>query len=140
MKALFDTCVVLDFLMNRDGFANDAEGILRKCVYQEMDGFLTAKSISDIFYVYRKSTKDATLACKRIGELLSILSLLDTTKEDVLNALPLPYTNDLEDGLMMEAARRERMDIIITRNLRDYLKSPVKAISPGQFLLAEDRS
>ena len=66
--------------------------------------------------------------------------LLDTTKEDVLNALPLPYSNDLEDSLMMEAAKREKMDLIITRNLKDYASSPVKALSPGQFLLTERRS
>ena len=67
-------------------------------------------------------------------------ALLDTTKEDVLNALPLPYSNDLEDSLMMEAAKREKMDLIITRNLKDYASSPVKALSPGQFLLTERRS
>ena len=66
--------------------------------------------------------------------------LLDTTKEDVLNALPLPYSNDLEDSLMMETAKREKMDLIITRNLKDYASSPVKALSPGQFLLTESRS
>lgn len=139
MRALLDTCVVLDFLMDRDGFADEAEGVLRKCACGEMDGFLTAKSISDLFYIYRKSTKDASKACRRIGELLSILSLLDVTKEDVLNALPLPYTNDLEDGLVMETAKREKMDLIITRNLKDYSESPVKALSPRQFLLAEGR-
>ena len=62
--------------------------------------------------------------------------LLDTTKEDVLNALPLPYSNDLEDSLMMETAKREKMDLIITRNLKDYASSPrqgplARAISPN---------
>ena len=95
------------------------------------------KSVTDLFYVYRKETKDATIACSRINDLLSILSLLDTTKEDVQNALSLPDTNDFEDNLMMETSQRERMDVIITRNLKDYSESPVKVLSPKQFLQLE---
>ena len=95
------------------------------------------KSISDIFYLYRKYTKDASFACKQIKGLLSILSLLDTTKEDIQKALALPYTSDFEDDLMMETSRREKMDLILTRNLKDYLSSPVKVLSPNQFLQTE---
>lgn len=137
MKVLLDTCIVLDYLMNREGFVDGAEKILEKCVRQEFSGFLTSKSICDIFYLYRKYTKDASFACKQINSLLSILSLLDTTKEDVQNALSLPYTNDFEDDLMMETSFREKMDIIITRNLKDYSTSPVKVLSPNQFLQME---
>lgn len=137
MKVLLDTCIVLDYLMNREGFVDGAEKILEKCACQEFSGFLTSKSICDIFYLYRKYTKDASFACKQINSLLSILSLLDTTKEDVQNALSLPYTNDFEDDLMMETSFREKMDIIITRNLKDYSTSPVKVLSPNQFLQME---
>ena len=138
MKVLLDTCVVLDYLMNREGFVDGAEEILEKCACQELNGFLTAKSISDIFYLYRKYTKDAAFACQQINSLLSILSLLDTTKEDVQNALALPYTNDFEDDLMMETSLREKMDLIVTRNLKNYSVSPVKVLSPNQFLQTEE--
>ena len=134
MKILFDTCVLLDFLMNREGFADDAENILIKAASEEISGFLTSKSVCDLFYIYRKETKDSSAACKRINDLLSIVSLLDTTKEDVQNALSLPFTNDFEDDLMIETSIREKMDAIITRNLKDYSKSPIRVLSPKEFL------
>ncbi len=139
MKVLFDTCILLDFLMNRGDFADDAENILVKAACQEISGFLTSKSVCDLFYIYHKETKDASLACKRINDLLSIISLLDTSKEDVQTALSLPCTNDFEDDLMIETSIREKMDVIVTRNLKDYSKSPVKVLSPKQLLQEEKR-
>ena len=134
MKILLDTWVILDFLMNREGFADDAENILTKVVCQEINGYIMSKSVCDIFYIYRKETKDASIACKRINDLLSIVSLLDTTKEDLINALSLSYTNDFEDDLMIETSKREKIDIIVTRNIKDYSKSSVKVLTPKQFL------
>ena len=138
MKVLLDTCVLLDFLMDREGFADDAENVLVESARQRIAGFLTAKSVCDLFDIYRKETKDPSLACERINALLSIVSLLDTTKEDVQKALSLPYTDDFEDDLMIETSIREKMDVIITRNLKDYSKSPVKVLAPKQFLQMED--
>lgn len=138
MKVLLDTCVLLDFLMDREGFADDAENVLVESARQRIAGFLTAKSVCDLFCIYRKETKDPSLACERINALLSIVSLLDTTKEDVQKALSLPYTDDFEDDLMIETSIREKMDVIITRNLNDYSKSPVKVLAPKQFLQMED--
>ncbi len=140
MKVLLDTCVILDFLMDREGFADDAENILMKAVYQEVEVFLTAKSICDLFCVYRKQSKDPALACQRINELLSAVSLLDSTKEDVINALSLPYSNDFEDDLMIGTSIREKMDVIVTRNLKNYSNSPIEVLSPKQFLLAEGKT
>ena len=137
MKILLDTCVILDLLMNREGFADDAENILAKAVCQEFNGYITSKSVCDIFYIYRKETKNPSIACKRIEDLLSIVSLLDTTKEDVINALSLSYTTDFEDDLMIEISKREKIDIIVTRNLNDYSKSSIKVLSPKQFLLVK---
>ena len=63
------------------------------------------------------------------------MSLIDTTKEDVINALSFSYTTDFEDDLMIEISKREKIDIIVTRNLNDYSKSSIKVLSPKQFLL-----
>ena len=63
------------------------------------------------------------------------MSLIDATKEDVINALSFSYTTDFEDDLMIEISKREKIDIIVTRNLNDYSKSSIKVLSPKQFLL-----
>ena len=42
--------------------------------------------------------------------------------------------SDLEDALQVAAAESWGADLVVTRNLRDYRRSPVKAISPDDFL------
>ena len=42
--------------------------------------------------------------------------------------------NDLEDALQASAAVAFKAAFIVTRNVRDYQKSPIRALSPVQFL------
>jgi predicted nucleic acid-binding protein len=41
---------------------------------------------------------------------------------------------DFEDALQASAAFAARAELIVTRNTRDFRKSPVKALSPRAFL------
>jgi predicted nucleic acid-binding protein len=41
---------------------------------------------------------------------------------------------DFEDAVIAAIARREKADYIITRNIKDYSKSPIPAITPEEFL------
>ena len=52
--------------MNREGFVDDVENILTKTVCQEFNWYITSKSVCDIFYIYRKETKNPSIACKKI--------------------------------------------------------------------------
>ena len=41
---------------------------------------------------------------------------------------------DYEDAIMVETAIRSEMDCIVTRNVKDYVKSVVKVYEPSVFL------
>ncbi len=69
--------------------------------------------------------------------MLPILSLLDTSKEDVLNAFVLPYANGFKDDFLMETSLTEETDFVLTRNLKDHVASSVKILSSSQFLQME---
>lgn len=42
--------------------------------------------------------------------------------------------NDFEDGVVVSLAEVKNCNFIITRNISDFKKSPVKAITPEEFL------
>ncbi|MEM7792079.1 MAG: PIN domain-containing protein [Verrucomicrobiota bacterium] len=42
--------------------------------------------------------------------------------------------SDFEDGLQISAAVAAKAEIIVTRNTKDFAKSPVPALSPNSFL------
>ncbi len=139
MKALIDTCIVIDFLQKREPFGEDAVQIMRLAATDRFIGYITAKSATDIYYLDHRATHSDKESRAKLNQLFVIIRLLNTSAEDVFHAISSDIS-DLEDAVMTETARRSGMDCIITRNLKDFEKSPVTIYSPAEFLriLAED--
>ncbi len=133
MTVLIDTCVIMDFLQNRDPFFTDAYTILRYAAMEKFDGFITAKSAADIHYLTHRCTHSEEESRTKLNKLLAIVGLLDTTAEDVFHALSSNIT-DFEDAIMIETAIRCKADCIVTRNTKDFSKSPLTIYTPEQFL------
>ena len=68
-----------------------------------------------------------------LNKLLEFMEVAPVKTGDARNALRLPMS-DVEDAFQAAAAQAWKADVIITRNLPDYQKSPVPAISPAEFL------
>lgn len=64
---------------------------------------------------------------------MHLVGFADALGEDV-NAAIASNMTDFEDALVSAIAARCRMDYIITRNTRDFRESPVKALTPQEFL------
>ena len=133
MNVLLDTCVVIDFLQQREPFADEAKEIFRAAAVEKFVGYTTAKSAADIYYLIHRNTHSDREARDKLNKLLGILTLLDTTAGDIFRALTAD-TSDFEDAVMIETAVRSHIDCIITRNVKDYRKSSVPAYSPAEFL------
>lgn len=133
MKVLIDTCVVIDFLQKRQPFAEDALRIFRATASELFTGYITAKSATDIFYIDHKGTHDKAASCKKLRSLLTIVSLADSAAVDVFQALSSDIP-DFEDAVMVETAKRIGADCIVTRNIKDYVKSSVPSYTPAEFL------
>lgn len=133
MKALIDTCVVMDFLQKREPFAADALQIFRSAASELFFGYITAKSSTDIYYLTHRLTHSIEEARHKINALLTIVGMLDNTATDVFSALSSPMT-DFEYVVMVETALRSKMDCIVTRNIKDYEKANIPVYEPADFL------
>jgi predicted nucleic acid-binding protein len=133
MKILIDTNILVDYLVDREPFAEDARRIIEKCSTKEVQGYLAAHSISNLFYILRK----AFPVKKRKELLLSLCTILEVSKIDkpkVIAAILNDGFDDLEDCLQMECAKEARVDYIVTRNIDDFRNSSVKVVLPKDFL------
>ena len=132
MKIVIDNNIVLDALLGRRPFNEAAEQILLACA-DTHKGCLSVNSLTDIFYVLRKSigTSMAKAAVKKLMGLFEIISVND---EDCLNALSLPI-DDFEDALVVVCAKKTEVDYIVTRDEKLLqVESPVLLISPEKLL------
>ncbi len=133
MRALIDTCVIIDALQSRVPFAEAAQKIFIYTANKHFEGYITAKSVTDIYYLTHRLTHSNAETRKILSKLVTLFHLLDTTSLDCRKAISSKIA-DYEDAIMVETAVRSEMDCIVTRNVKDYMKSLVKVYEPSAFL------
>ena len=133
MKVLIDTCVVLDYLENREPFFDDALNLMITAANGEVDACITASSATDLFYIIHRKLHDNERSREVMKRLTRFLSVIDTEAKDCIMAQE-SGVSDYEDAVMIESAGRTNMEYIITRNEKDYAASSVPVISPAAFL------
>jgi predicted nucleic acid-binding protein len=133
MKALIDTCIIVDILQKREPFYQNAMGILMLVSNRKFTGILTAKSITDIYYILKRSIHNEEEVRKLIRILFTLFEVRDTFSADCELALGSSVV-DYEDAIMVQTAIRIDADCIITRILKDYKASTIPVLSPEQFL------
>lgn len=95
-------------------------------------GHICAITPPIVFYVARKQLeKQKALAL--IADLTDTFEVCAVNKEVLRAALRLGMT-DYEDAIHVASALAEGLDCIVTSNLRDFRKSPVKTVPPVEFL------
>ena len=132
MKALFDTNVVIDYLVQRQPFYDSARNVLQMVLAGEIEGIISAGTVTDIYYIVAKhiGTKQAVAT---IRDLVEVLEITDTKASDIEEALKLDFP-DFEDAVQCAVAIRLKADYIFTRNVKDFQRSPVAVISPAAYL------
>ena len=133
MRVLFDTCVILDALQAREPFRAEAEKLFLAVANERINGYLSAKAVTDIYYLTHRLTHSDRRTREILMNLLSLFDLTDTTGSDCRQAL-LSGLSDYEDAVLVEAALREELDCIVTRNLHDYRNAACRVLSPGELL------
>ena len=132
-KILIDTNVLLDYLLEREPFFEDAKRIMVSCAEGKVKGCIAAHSIPNIFFILRKdyNTKERR---EILSTLCSIFDVEGIDKAKLLSGLANEDFLDFEDCLQMECAKSYGADYIVTRNVTDYSASEVKAIEPKVYL------
>lgn len=133
MTILVDTNVVLDILLEREPHAGEARFILSKCAKREVDGYLAAHSIPNLFYILRKaySQKERRVFIKNLCDIFYISEL---NAKKIMLAAENEKFKDFEDCFQEECAVDVMADYIVTRNSDDFQKSRIKVIEPKNFV------
>lgn len=133
MKALIDTCVIVDVLQNREPFCEKAQTVFLAAANNQFTGCMTAKSATDIYYLTHRFTHDDKASRSVLNKLFMIFEVLDTAGMDCRHAIP-SAISDFEDAVMVETAVRTEMNCIVTRNTKDFANSSVPVFTPQEFL------
>ena len=132
MKVLIDTNVVLDVLLNRKPFVEDAIKAFKQAEKGQIEAYITASSVTDLVYILRKaySLKEIKTYLKVMFQFIKIVGI----NPSMITAALDKDAPDFEDAVMMECARQSGMEIIITRNKPDFKNSDVPCISLEEWV------
>ena len=139
MRILFDTNVILDVLLDREPFSSTAAKLFSKVETGEITGYVCATTITTLHYLASKVI-GADSAIKEINKLMILLEVAPVNRA-VLDAALTSGFKDFEDALQNFAAvKSDIIDLILTRNVKDYSLSNIGALSPDNYLkLISDR-
>ena len=136
MKIFVDANVVIDYLVDRAPFADDAEAVIEVCVEEGNEGAFTGLSACNAVYIIGRSIgrRKAELLVKEVA---SLVGLLPISPSDIKTNLGADHL-DFEDSLQIAAARSWGADVIVTRDKTGFVNSPIKVQTPSEFISSLD--
>ena len=104
MRILFDTDVLMDFILKRENFSDDAEKVIALCMENDVKACIAAHTIPNLHYILRKhltieQRKDILL------EICRMFTVVGIDVEKLTSALQNDDFTDFEDCLQVECTK-----------------------------------
>jgi predicted nucleic acid-binding protein len=132
-KLLLDTNIVIDLLAKRKEFYNEAASLFSLADKNEIELYASSLTIANTNYILlrEKKPEEARSILRKLRIIVKILSL-----DDKVIGLSLNDDNfkDFEDGLQYYSAIENGVDIIITRNKKDFKSAKIPVMTAKEFL------
>ena len=125
---------MLDWILSRSPFDRPATLLAERAAQGLVRACLTATTLTDIFYIARKSV-GLDESRRIILDLIRNFEILPVDLDLIRRVLASPIL-DLEDAIQDVAAERENIPIIVTRDLKGFAHSS-RRILDAQSMLAE---
>jgi predicted nucleic acid-binding protein len=132
MRVLFDTNVLLDALLAREPFVADAAFLLESVEAGRIEGFMSATTITDVYYLVGRQTKSAETAITAVTNLLELLEICPVDRDVLEEAIALGLA-DFEDAVQVACSISLRLEAIVTRDVYGFSGSPISILSSGEL-------
>ena len=130
MRQIFiDTKVIIDCLADGSPFSEHAAILFQLAKEKKIKIFISAISINNTYYILRKVTSHKK-ALNLISDIEDIVGIQETNRKIIRKAIKSNF-NDFEDAIQYYSAiELGAIDIITTRDLKDFKKSELPVLSP----------
>jgi predicted nucleic acid-binding protein len=132
VRPILDTNVLLDVALGRPGLHEASGAVLAWSLDHPGSSLVAAHSLATFWYLIERSAGPVKTR-EFIADLAAGMDIAGVDNSEVKRALALPLP-DFEDALIAAAAESAEATHIVTRNTADFRKSPVKAVTPEEFI------
>jgi predicted nucleic acid-binding protein len=132
MKLLIDTNVILDMVFHRKG-CDDSMKLFRKIKDYGYVAYITASSVTDLFYITRKVLHDTEQTYAVMENIFKLVTVLSVTEKDIMDAFGRKW-KDFEDCVQYMTGKNSGADFIITVNRGDFEDVLLPVRTPAEWL------
>ena len=129
---LLDTDILIDIALDRHPHAGPAVDLLDRIEHGAERACIAWHTVSNFYYIVAPSRGGGSTR-DFLVDLTRFVPVAATSTEALRYAAALPMA-DFEDALQVAAARACGARFIVTRNVRDYARSPIRAVDPQAAL------
>ena len=130
-RILIDTNIVIDLLAKREQFYQEAAKLFSLADKTKVRLFVSALSFANVNYVLLKQRKPEETK-QILRKLKLIVGILDLEEKIINLALNDNDFNDFEDALQYFSATENNIEIIVTRNIKDFRNSKLLVMTAEQ--------
>ena len=131
MKVFLDTNIVIDLLDKREPFYIDAVELFTLAYKKEITLFVSPMTYATASYLLRKHGKEGM---RKLLGYFRQLSQITTADEKVVDAALASSFEDYEDALQYYSALTRNVDVIVTRNKKDFTSANIPILLPKELL------
>ena len=118
MKVLIDTNVILDVLLNRASFVQDAIAVL-ELTCENIQAYVSASAITDIYYIAYKELREKIRVKNLIKTILQIITVAGISDKEIMSAIDSDWA-DFEDSLQNAVAESHDCSMIIVTGRKKW--------------------
>jgi len=134
-KVMLDTNILIDAVVSSRPEHHAAIDLFSLCVDRRVRGCVLASSLKDFYYICRRYIPEPDPRGAAIRVFLEILDVVPLGRDACELALDLPEP-DLEDAMVLAAARLSDVDIICSRDRRAFGEGGIPSMTAAQVLSA----
>jgi predicted nucleic acid-binding protein len=136
---LIDTNIVIDLLAKREEFYHEAAELFSLADKKELKLSISSLTFANTNYVLskQKSAKEAREILRKFKVLVNILNL---DHKIIELALSNEEFTDFENGLQYYSALENNLDLILTRNKKDFKNSKLPVLTAEEYLAGEENA
>ncbi|MEA4936162.1 MAG: PIN domain-containing protein [Paludibacter sp.] len=129
---LVDTNIIVDLLSKRKNFYQEAQELFTLADEQEIKLYISSLTFANTHYLLSKelNSNEARKILIKFKLLVSVLPLDDKILGLVLSS----DFNDFEDAIQYYTALENKLNIIITRNKKDFKTSKLPVLTAKEYL------
>jgi predicted nucleic acid-binding protein len=131
-KVFVDTDVVIDLLTKRHPFYEAASKLFSLAADRKIDLFISPIIVSNLHYILRKAIGQAEAINAIIK--LRVLTKIVTIDEEIVDLVLSSKYKDIEDGFQYYGAIKEKIKILVTRNVKDYIGKELSIMNAEEYL------